>query len=173
MAKLRAVECREFIKAVVEKAEAMGVPVSIAVVGPEGKIIEVERMDEAGFVTPDTAIAKAYTVAAFRSMSPRVPYGLVIQQWFKERNPQLLVSLAAMTHGRIAASGGSAPVFKGNEMVGAYGISGGTSQQDEEMAVHARAKTGWAKEPADDTVNAEVKAHINALYDKAGIKDRI
>jgi hypothetical protein len=31
------------------------------------------------------------------------------------RNPQLLVSLAAMTNGRIAASGGSAPVFKGDD----------------------------------------------------------
>ena len=135
MAKLKAAECREFIAAVVEKAAEMGVPISVAVVGPEGNIIAVERMDDAGFVTPDTAIAKAYTAAAFRSMSPRFPDGLVIQQWFKERNPQLLVSLAAMTHGKIAASGGAAPVFKGNEMVGAYGISGGTSQQDEEIAL--------------------------------------
>src|SRR6202163_1894985 len=130
MAKLQAVECREFIKAVVEKAEDMGVPVSVAVAGTEGHLILVERMDDAGFITPDTAIAKAYTVAAFRSMSPRFPDGLVIQQWFKERNPQLLVSLAAMTNGKIAASGGTAPVFKGNEMVGAYGVSGATSDQD-------------------------------------------
>lgn len=173
MAKLRAAECREFIKAVVEKADAMGVPISVAVVGPEGNIIAVERMDEAGFVTPETAIAKAYTVAAFRSMSPRFQDGLVIQQWFKERNPQLLVSLAAMTHGRIAASGGAAPIFKGNEMVGAYGISGGTSQQDEEIARHARAKTGWAHAPANDTTKPEVKEHINALYAQAGIKDRL
>ncbi|HVI14502.1 MAG TPA: heme-binding protein [Pseudolabrys sp.] len=172
MAKLRAVECREFIKAVIEKAEAMRVPISIAVVGPEGHIIAVERMDEAGFITPETAIAKAFTVAAFRSMSPRFPDGLVIQQWFKERNPQLLVSLAAMTNGRIAASGGCAPIFKGDEMVGAYGISGGTSQQDEEMAVHARAKIGWAHVPEHDTTDPEVKAHINALYAKAGIADR-
>jgi len=172
MAKLRAVECREFIKAVIEKAEAMSVPISIAVVGPEGHIIAVERMDEAGFITPETAIAKAFTVAAFRSMSPRFPDGLVIQQWFKERNPQLLVSLAAMTNGRIAASGGCAPIFKGDEMVGAYGISGGTSQQDEEMAVHARAKIGWAHVPEHDTTDPEVKAHINALYAKAGIADR-
>jgi len=169
MAKLLAAECREFIRLAVEKAQAMGVPVAVAVVGPEGNIIAVERMDEAGFVTPDTAIAKAYTVAAFRSMSPRFPDGLVIQQWFKERNPQLLVSLAAMTNGRIAASGGAAPVFKGDEMVGAYGISGGTSQQDEEMAIHARAKTGWAHVPEHDTTDPEVKAHINALYAKAGI----
>jgi uncharacterized protein GlcG (DUF336 family) len=172
MAKLRALECREFIDAVVEKAGAMGVPVSVAVVGPEGHLIAVERMDDAGFITPETAIAKAFTVAAFRSMSPRFPDGLVIQQWFKERNPQLLISLAAMTNGRIAASGGSAAVFKGDDMVGAYGISGGTSQQDEEMAVYARAKTGWAAAPQHDTTDPEVKAHINALYAKAGITDR-
>jgi uncharacterized protein GlcG (DUF336 family) len=157
---------------VVEKADAMGVPVSIAVVGAEGHLIAVERMDDAGFITPETAIGKAFTVAAFRSMSPRFPDGLVIQQWFKERNPQLLVSLAAMTNGRIAASGGSAPVFKGDELVGAYGISGGTSQQDEEMALYARAKVGWAHKPEHDNTDPEVKAHINALYVKAGITDR-
>jgi glc operon protein GlcG len=172
MTKLRAAECREFIKAVTEKADAMGVPVSVAVVGPEGHLISVERMDEAGFITPETAIAKAFTVAAFRSMSPRFPDGLVIQQWFKERNPQLLVSLAAMTNGRIAASGGSAPIFKGDQLVGAYGISGGTSQQDEEMALYARSKVGWAHRSEHDNTNPEVKAHINALYADVGITDR-
>jgi uncharacterized protein GlcG (DUF336 family) len=171
MAKLRAVECRQFIQAVVEKAAEMGVPVSVAVVGPEGHLIAVERMDEAGFITPDTAIAKAFTVAAFRSMSPRFPDGLVIQQWFKERNPQLLISLAALTNGKIAASGGAAPVFMGDEMVGAYGISGGTSQQDEEMALYARGKVGWAHESSAEP-QASVKAHINELYAKAGITDR-
>jgi len=172
MAKLRAIECREFIKAVVEKAEDMGVPVSIAVVGPEGHLIAVERMDEAGFITPDTAIAKAYTMAAFRSMSPRFPDGLVIQQWFKERNPQLLTNLAALTNGKIAASGGTAPVFKGNEMVGAYGVSGATSDQDEEIAQYARAKVGWAQVPENDEPKASVKEHINELYAKAGITNR-
>src|SRR5665647_3334480 len=115
MTKLRAVECREFIKAVIEKADDMGVPVSIAVVGPEGHLIALERMDEAGFITPDTAIAKAYTVAAFRSMSPRFPDGLVIPQWFKERNPQLLIRRAAMTNGKIAASGGDLAIGHGGE----------------------------------------------------------
>jgi len=171
MAKLRAVECREFIKAVIEKADEMGVPVSIAVVGPEGHLIALERMDEAGFITPDTAIAKAYTVAAFRSMSPRFPDGLTIQHWFKERNPQLLIGLAALTNGKIAASGGGAPVFRGPEMVGAYGISGGTSQQDEIMAQYARAKVGWAHESTVEP-NDDVKKHINELYAQAGITDR-
>ena len=172
MTKLRAVECREFIKAVVDKAAEMGVPISVAVVGPEGHLIAVERMDDAGFITPDTAIAKAYTVAAFRSMSPRFPDGLVIQQWFKERNPQLLANLSALTNGKIAASGGSAPVFKGNEMVGAYAVSGGTSDQDEVIAQYARVKVGWAQSPESDEPKAGVKEHINELYAKAGITDR-
>src|ERR1700687_2426817 len=172
MAKLRAVECREFIKAGVEKAEEMGVPVSVAVVGPEARLIAVERMDEAGFITPDTAIAKAFTMAAFRSMSPRFPDGLVIQQWFKERNPQLLTNLAALTNGKIAASGGAAPALKGHEMVGAYGVSGATSDQDEVIAQYARAKVGWAQAAESDEPKASVKEHINELYAKAGITDR-
>ena len=53
MAKLRGRwSAAEFIKAAIEKADEMGVPVSIAVVGPEGNLIAVERRDEAGFVTP-------------------------------------------------------------------------------------------------------------------------
>jgi hypothetical protein len=56
-------------------------------------------------------------------------------------------------------------------MVGAYGISGGTSQQDEVMAQYARAKLGWALE-SDTEPQQSVKEHINALYAKAGITDR-
>ena len=172
MAKLRAVECREFIKAVIEKAEAMRVPISIAVVGPEGHIIAVERMDEAGFITPETAIAKAFTVAAFRSMSPRFPDGLVIQQWFKERNPQMLINAAIFTNGQVVVSGGCAPVFKGDEMVGAYGISGATSDQDEEIGRYAREKTGWACTPQNDMTPDSVKRHVNEIYAKIGLGDR-
>jgi uncharacterized protein GlcG (DUF336 family) len=172
MNKLRAVECREFIKVVVDKADEMGVPISVAVVGPEGNLIALERMDEAGFITPELASAKAYTAAAFRSMSPRFQDGLLIQQWCRERNPQLLTNLSVLTNGRVAVSGGCAPIFKGNDMVGAYGVSGATSQQDEEIAVFAREKVGWAVRPANDTTRPEVKKHINELYDLAGLAHR-
>lgn len=172
MAKLRAVECRKFIKAVVEKAEEMGVGISVAVVGPEGHLIALERMDDAGFITPEIALSKAYTAAAMRSMSPRFPDGLVIQQWFKERNPQMMMNAAVFTNGKIAASGGCAPVFIGDEMVGAYGVSGATSDQDEAIARYARAKVGWRHTKATDDTDPAVKAHINELYAKAGIKDR-
>jgi glc operon protein GlcG len=172
MAKLRTAECRAFIQAVTEKAIEMGVPISVAIVGPEGHLIALERMEEAGFITPDLARAKAFTAAAFRSMSPRFPDGLVIQQWFKERNPQMLMNAAIMTNGQVVASGGCAPIFKGAEMVGAYGVSGATSQQDEEIARYARAKVGWAHVPEPDTTPESVKQHVNEIYAMMGLADR-
>jgi glc operon protein GlcG len=172
MAKLRAAECREFIKAAVEKAADMHVPVSVAIVSAEGHIIAIERMDDAGFITPETARSKAFTVAAFRSMSPRFADGLVIQQWFKERNPQMLMNASVFTGGQVVASGGCAPIFKGDEMVGAYGISGATSDQDEEIGCYARQKVGWAHAPAHDDTAPEVKQHINEIYAKVGLDHR-
>jgi uncharacterized protein GlcG (DUF336 family) len=172
MSKLRAVECRPFFDAVDQRATEMGVAVSTAVVGPEGHLIALERMDAAGFITPETAIAKAYTVAAFRSMSPRFPDGLVIHKWFMERNPQMMLNAAVFTGGKVAASGGSAPIFRGNEMVGAYAISGATSGQDEEIAEFARHKVDWRKAPTDDDTPDTVKQHINEIYAKVGLGER-
>ena len=172
MAKLRAVACREFIKAVIEKADEMGAPVSIAIVGPEGHLIALERMDDAGFITPDTAKSKAFTVAAFRSMSPRFQDGLIIQKWFEERNPQMLINASVFTGGQVVVSGGCAPVFDGDEMIGAYGISGGTSDQDEVMGRYAREKVGWRVVPENDSTPPSVKAHINEIYAKVGLTER-
>lgn len=172
MARLRAVECREFIKAVSEKAEEMRVPVAIAVVNQEGHLLALERMDDAGFITPEIAWSKAFTVAAFRSMSPRFPDGLVIQQWFKERNPQMLINASIFTGGRVVVSGGSAPIFKGDELVGAYGVSGGTSDQDEVIARYAREKVGWQHLREHDDTPEDVKAHINEIYGRVGLGDR-
>jgi len=171
--KLTARECRPFFDSVEEKANELGAPVSTAIVGPEGHIIAVERMTEAGFITADTAIAKAWTIAAFRTMSPRFPDGLVIQKWFAERNPQFLINAAVLSGGRAAASGGAAPIFDGNDMIGFYGISGATSDQDEIMGRHARCTVGWAHEPAEDTTPEATKRHLREVYANIGLGDRL
>ena len=172
MAKLRATECREFIRTVSDKATAMKVPVSIALVNAEGHLLALERMDDAGFITAEIAWGKAFTVAAFRSMSPRFPDGLAIQQWFKERNPQMMINASVFTNGRVVVSGGCAPVFRGDEMVGAYGISGGTSDQDEVMGRHARETLGWQHMKENDDTPQDVKDHINEIYSKVGLGAR-
>ena len=113
--------------------------------------------------------SKSFTVAALRSMSPRFPDGLTSQQWFKERNPQILMNASMFTGGRVVVSGGCAPIFKGDELVGAYGVSVGTSDQDEVMARWAREKIGWAHTKRNDDTPQDVKDHINQIYDKVGL----
>ena len=105
-------------------------------------------------------------------MSPRFPDGLVIQQWFMERNPQMMMNASVFTGGRVVASGGCAPVFRGDEMIGAYGISGGTSDQDEVMGQYARQKVGWAHKPEHDDASPEFKEHINEIYARVGLDKR-
>jgi uncharacterized protein GlcG (DUF336 family) len=84
MSKLRLADCRPFFEAVVEKSNEMGVGVCSAVVNSEGHHIALERTDDAGFILPEFAIAKAFTVCAFRAVSARFPDGVVIQKWFLE-----------------------------------------------------------------------------------------
>ncbi len=172
VAKLLVRECRPFFDAVTAKAEEMRVPVSMAIVNAEGHLIALERMDDAGFLTAEIAWSKAFTVAAFRSMSPRFPDGLVIQQWFKERNPQMLMNASVFTGGRVVVSGGSAPIFRGDELVGAYGISGGTSDQDEVIGRYARELVNWPHLKEHDDTPDDVKAHINEIYRNVGLGDR-
>lgn len=172
MNKLRLAECRPFFDAVLEKATAMRVGVCSAIVNAEGHLISLERTDLGGFILPDFAIAKAFTACAFRAVSPRFPDGLVIQKWFQERNPQLLVNASVLTGGKVYASGGSAPIFKGGDLVGAYGVCEPTSQQDEEIAEYARNKAGWRIAPDIDDTPDEVKQHINDIYNKIGLTHR-
>ena len=63
-------------------------------------------------------------------------------------------------------------MFKGDELVGAYGVSGGTSDQDEGMARHARAMVGWAHLRENDNTPDDTKRQVNELYARIGLDDR-
>ena len=62
--------------------------------------------------------------------------------------------------------------FAANEMIGAYGVCGPTSQQDDEISEYARKKAGWLKAPEHDNTPESVKEHINEIYSKLGLDDR-
>jgi hypothetical protein len=57
-------------------------------------------------------------------------------------------------------------------MVGAYGISGGTSDQDEIIGRYAREKVGWAHVKEHDDTPEDVKRHVNEIYGRIGLGDR-
>lgn len=106
------------------KAEAMknNWNVSIAIVDDGGYLLHLERMDGAGLQSPEIATLKAHTAAI-----SRVPTK-VLEELVKERPATLTFP------GRLPIQGG-VPLMYDGECIGAIGVSGVKSPEDEQIAI--------------------------------------
>ena len=95
--------------------------VSIAVVDEGGYLMHLERMDGATLTSPEIATLKARTAAL-----ARVPTKF-LEDVTKER------AVTMMFPGRLAVQGGLPILYQG-ECVGAVGVSGVKSPEDEQIA---------------------------------------
>jgi uncharacterized protein GlcG (DUF336 family) len=116
-------DARAMLDRAIAHAEQLGVSVSIAIVDGSGVPVASARMDGASFVSPEIAIGKAWTAAAFG-----VPSGKVAENMASA--PAFASGVSAATHGRFMPRQGAVPLNGG----GAIGASGATSAQDEEIA---------------------------------------
>jgi uncharacterized protein GlcG (DUF336 family) len=121
---------RKFLDAGINKANELGVKVSIAVVDDHGDIIIVERMQGAVSISPRIAIGKGSAAAVF--MRPTSEFEPRIQQ-----NSAFWAGVSSMTSGTMLFGRGGVPLKKDGVVVGAIGVSGGTSEQDEMIAKSA------------------------------------
>jgi uncharacterized protein GlcG (DUF336 family) len=104
------------------EAKANGWNVSIAIVDEAGALWNLLRMDGAGALTAEVATAKARTAAAT---------GRPTQFWeerIKERS-------GFLNFPHMLPVTGGVPVLVGTERVGAIGVSGVQSHQDEQIAL--------------------------------------
>lgn len=116
-----------------EAAKQIGIEVSIAVTDAGAHLRAFERTDASLFLTVDIAIDKAWTAASF---------GMPTHAW-----PSILANpnAAQLAHRpRFVAVGGGVPVFDGDLLVGAIGISGGDYLQDQQVAEAALAGLGFS-----------------------------
>ncbi|GAA0667597.1 heme-binding protein [Streptomyces thermocarboxydovorans] len=116
---------RSAVDTAVAVATSLGVPVCVAVVDRAGHLLAYGRMDSAPLLSAQIALDKAYTVAAF---------GLPTHEWF-----DLIKDEPALLHGivktdRLVVFGGGVPVTVDGELVGAVGVSGGSTKQDRLIA---------------------------------------
>ncbi|MFI5422161.1 MAG: heme-binding protein [Nitrososphaerales archaeon] len=124
---------RRFIDAGIKKANELGVKVSIAVVDSHGDIIAIERMPGAVSLSPKIANGKGSAAAIF--MRPTAEFEPRIQQ-----NSAFWAGVSSMTAGTLLFGRGGVPLKKDGETVGAIGVSGATSEQDETIALAAAAE---------------------------------
>jgi len=120
-------DARRVISAAESKAQEIGQPMNIAVVDAGGNLVSHARMDGAWIGSIDISINKAFTSRAFDISTkdlaaPSQPGG----QFY---------GIHVSNGGRIRIFAGGVPlVGDGGGVVGAVGVSGGSGEQDQEVA---------------------------------------
>lgn len=121
-------------EAAISAARSHGVAACIAVCDPSGEPIVTARMDGAPRLSADIARNKAYTVASFNGLPTHVWWPAIAD------DPALVHGL---THtSRLVIFGGGVPVHVDGALVGAVGVSGGSSDQDRAIAEAAALAVG-------------------------------
>jgi uncharacterized protein GlcG (DUF336 family) len=114
------------VEAARAKAEEIGVPMNIAVVDEGNNLTAFARMDGAWLGSIDIAQNKAYTARSF-DMSTKDLAPLC-------QPNQPLFGINASNQGRLIIFAGGIPLQSGDRIVGAIGVSGGSVEQDHEVA---------------------------------------
>jgi uncharacterized protein GlcG (DUF336 family) len=108
------------------EAAALQVPMTIAIVDREGGLLFFGRMDGALPASTELAVSKAFTAACLRMATDEV--GRLAQ-------PGGTLYGIQHTHpGKIVLFGGGLPLRLSEEVCGAIGVSGGTVEQDIQVA---------------------------------------
>ncbi len=109
-------------QAAVEKAEALGIRINVAVVDRGGNLAAFLRMPDAFLHSIDIAIDKAYTSASF---------GFPTSQWEGIFAEDPMLKLGMPHRDRLVVFGGGIPIVVDGENLGGIGVSGGSAEQDE------------------------------------------
>lgn len=114
-----------------EKAEQLGVPVSIAVVDDGGNLVAQHRMDNAMLISQFLSLNKAYTSVATTMPTEE------LAKHTQPGGPFFGVHTCPAASG-ICIFGGGFPVHGEGDIVGGIGVSGGSAEQDSAIAAAGR-----------------------------------
>ena len=120
---------RAIIKTALEKGGEMGLkPLSVAVLDAGGHLKAFERQDGASLLRPQIAHGKAYGALALGLGSRAIMNRAEQQAYF-------VSAVNAAAGGALVPVPGGVLIKKDGEIVGAVGVTGDTSDNDEEAAI--------------------------------------
>lgn len=119
-------EAKRLIVKVEKKAAEMGVNAVVAVGTNEGNVIAVECMDDAFIASYDIAVNKVFTSAALKMSTKKLST--------LAQPGESLYGIQFTNGGRIVIFGGGVTLMRGDKIVGALGVSGGSEEQDTFLA---------------------------------------
>ena len=112
---------QKMVNAAVAKAREIGVSENVAILDDGGNLKAFSRMDGAPILCIEMAQSKAYTAL----------FGVSTQDFFNfiQGDPSLLAGIPTLA--RVAAWGGGFPIKVNGEVVGAIGLSGAPTVQND------------------------------------------
>jgi uncharacterized protein GlcG (DUF336 family) len=119
-------DARRIIAAAEQKAQEIGQPMNIAVVDQGGNLVAHVRMDNAWIGSVDISINKAWTARAFDISTKELAE--------LSQSGDEFFGIHASNRGRVMIFAGGVPLKRGNQVVGAIGVSGGMGKQDQAVA---------------------------------------
>jgi uncharacterized protein GlcG (DUF336 family) len=115
---------RRLIDAAENEAREQGFVLAFAVVDAGGHLVALSRMDGAPWITPEVALGKAWTAAAYGAPSAA--------QGDKAKDLVAFAgAISTVTHGRYTPQIGGLPIAVDGEVVGGIGASGAAGHEDE------------------------------------------
>ena len=119
-------EARSIIAAASQKATEIGQPMNIAVVCSAGYLLAFERMPKAWLGSVDIAQKKAWTSRAFDITTKDLGSN--------SQSGDQFFGIHASNNGKVMIFAGGLPLKRGDEVIGAIGVSGGMGEQDQAVA---------------------------------------
>ena len=118
-------EANRIVAGAVAKARELNIKISAAVCDAGGRLVALQRMDNAIWASAYGSQGKAVASAAFGrpsgEMSARAD----------QPTPR---GIAAASGGEMIMGQGAVPIIRNGVVIGACGVGGGTSQEDEDCA---------------------------------------
>ena len=116
------------------KSNELSANFCVSIVDPRGDLIAFFREDNSPWRSIYISQGKAAASAAFMQPSGKLAEG--------GPNP-IHQGLMVMLGGRMIPGQGGLPVYDGDSIIGAVGVSGGTPQEDEEVALAGISHAGF------------------------------
>jgi len=130
MAELTLLAANDIVAGAFAKAADLKLkPLGVSVLDAGGHLVMFQRQDGASFLRPQMSAGKAYGALSIGMGSRRL-------EAFARDRPHLVSGIADVSGGRIVPVAGGVLVRNdGGEIIGAVGISGDTSDNDEACAI--------------------------------------
>jgi glc operon protein GlcG len=122
------------IAAAMDHAASIKVPVCVAVADSGSNLVSFARMDGAPLLSAGLAQNKAYSVVAFKGMATR--------DWWDAIKDEPALLHGIVKTDRLTVFGGGIAITEGDTVAGAVGVSGGSAEEDDEIAAAGAAAVG-------------------------------